>query len=140
MLDLFQNKCDEIKNNVDEIYKLLDAIVDETKINMNGILTELRIDNNGTVVFLGDRVVVATLTVDLNAMTVTCARIVNDNIIAKCVRTLHDVKPFSAEFAIISDKTLKRNINDWFFAISEAEYVEAPIAEEPEVEVVSENE
>lgn len=140
MLELFQNKCNEVKNNVDEIYKLLDAIVDETKINMEGLLTELRIDNNGIIVFLGGGVVVATATVDLNAMTITCARIVNDNIVARCVRTLHDVKPFNTEFAIISDKELKRKINDWFFAISEAKYVEAPVVEEPDVDVVSENE
>lgn len=136
MIDILHKQCDETKEKIEKLYKLLDSIIRTTDAHFTGC--EMRSDRTGLsfgVIF--DNRLIGSIIMNFNDMTITCNKIDDyGNIHASCVRSIDSATPYKEEYLTSSDKLYTTAARNWFFDISVApdEYVmDAPIEESVEV-------
>ena len=132
MIDALQKQCDEVKVKVEQLYKIFDAVIRVTDTVFRG--SEIRGDRNGMSfgVFLNGKII-GSIALDINNMTVTCNKAdENGNITATCVRSADTAIPFREEYSTNQSSENKKLARDWFFEVSEAEYVDDTPIPEPE--------
>lgn len=137
MIDVLQKQCDEVKVKVEQLYKIFDAVIRATDTVFRG--SEIRGDRNGISfgVFLNDKII-GSIALDINNMTVTCNKAdENGNITATCVRSADTAIPFREEYSTNQSSENKKLARDWFFEVSEAEYVDDTPIPEPETASVN---
>ena len=137
MIDVLQKQCDEVKVKVEQLYKIFDAVIRATDTVFRG--SEIRGDRNGISfgVFLNDKII-GSIALDINNMTVTCNKAdENGNITATCVRSANAAIPFREEYSTNQSPENKKLARDWFFEVSEAEYVDDTPIPEPETASVN---
>lgn len=136
MIDILQKQCDETKEKIEKLYKLLDSIIRTTDAHFTGC--EMRSDRTGlSFGVILDNVIIGSISVNINDMAIICSKIDQaGNVHATCTRSVDDNVPFREEYANTYPAEFEKIARDWFFDISVApdEYVmDAPIEEAVEV-------
>lgn len=148
MNEFLQTQCKEVTKNIESLFETLSAVLDATHETYS--TCDIRINERGDFAVVdADNKIVGSVSRDFNEMKIICAKFTNGDVVATCSRYAGDSKPAVEEYAKIEDKDYKREIRQWFAAVSDAEIVQEPTpeiedtskesnVEEPSVEIVGE--